>query len=366
MSRRTLAILVTVGGLAYASCAGGCLRKWRAKREAARLERIAQQEREALAEGESEAGVLPTVLDPTFAVLGEPGLEVAVWTCDDTWYAAARVLEPYADRPVPVSDAQREVWRRHGVRIVAVPASEIDLVAAQSRPLTPVQRQRFGQLTSWSAVVRGPGIPAGTRGPNGEIPAGKPRLIARAWLEPDLSGGELREVVRVEAGVQIETGAGNPWIGGGLGEGPGLRSIGDEGELIEGMLVSFQADGGDAIVLVGEDPGVDWSELPEPIIGGGEAGASSGVGPTGQETGEGQGGSVTGGTRPGGRALGPGTPRLWTVGERMLAAPGSPPRDGRPGTPARKVFVVLIPRVPERAGSPDGTDAGNLSNGAGR
>lgn len=346
MNRRGLVILVALSGLAYASASGGCLRKWRAKREAARLEQIAQQEAEAV-EGLGKAPLgqpLPTV---GLTVVGDPGLEVAVWTSDDTSFAAARVLEPYVDRPVPIPQAEVDAWRARGIRFVTVPAEDVNLIAASSRPLTPVQRQRFGQLTSWSAVVRGPRIPEGTSGPAGPISAGKPRLIARAWLEPDLTTGDLREIVRVEVGLQIEAiGPNARW----LGEEPGLRSIGSEGTIVDGLLVSFIAEGTDAIVLVGESPSVEWSELP-PLLIEPDPSSEDPVGPSGTETESTTTEPERSTTRPGMGSLGPRAAVLRTVGERMLSAPGVASANGRPGFPPRKVFVVLIPRVPTPAES---------------
>jgi len=342
--------VVAIVSLLYVSFSGGCLRKWMAKREAAReTARLAESEQ---TQADADAGSLgppaSTGVDgaredeatdgnapgsSSFAgvvglsEVGDPGLEVAVWTCDDTGFGAARVLAGYADRPVPISEAQRAAWQRRGLRFVAVPIGEIDTLARATRPMSPVQRQRFGQLTTWSAVVRGPRIPVGSTGPRGAIPSGKPRLIARAWIEPDLSSGEMRRVVRIEAGVQIEKSRSTEF----LRDSDELRSVSDDGVLIDGLLVSFVADGRNAIVLVGESPAIDWATLPGVLASSdsNDESAQPGANPT----------------RPGVGGMGPGEPAGRSLGERMLAAEAIPARNGRPGAPPRKVLVVLIPRV---------------------
>ena len=336
---------VVAWSLLYVSFSGGCLRKWRAKREAAR-EAARLSESAAATPGVGSDGFGPSEILPDsvrdieraapstdqapfrgvtgLTGVGDPGLEVAVWTCDDTAFAASRVLARYESRPVPISVGERAAWRQRGIRFVAVPVEEIDALARSTRPLSPVQRQRFGQLTSWAAVVRGPAIKAGAVGPGGAIPAGKPRLIARAWIEPDLSSGVMRRVVRIEAGVQIETGR-LPNL---LRDSETLGTVSDDGVLVEGLLASFAADGGDAIVLVGESPAINWASLP----GEAEDGSGTGLEPVSQ-------------TDPARAGMGPSEPMPRSVGEHMLAADAIPARGGRPGVPPRKVLVVLIPRV---------------------
>ncbi|MEM9372768.1 MAG: hypothetical protein AAGA55_03915 [Planctomycetota bacterium] len=246
----------------------------------------------------------------------DPGLEVAVWTGDDTGFAASRALAAYADRAVPIEPAVRARWRSRGLRFVSVPLGEVEQLVGATRAMSAVQRQRFGQLTLWTAVVRGPAIPAGSEGPGGEIPAGKPRLIARSWIEPDLSGGAMRRVVRIEVGIQIETGR-SPVL---LDDGAPLGSISGDADLIDGLVASFITDGRDAIVLAGVSPDLEWSAVPD----------AGGAVRAGQET-----------------EPGPRESVLRSLGERMLAAEGTAPRGGRPGVPPRKVLIVLIPSLGE-------------------
>lgn len=352
-------ICMVVAALMYMSLSSGCLRKWREKR----AQEAAEREAEAQASGSSVAGPAglgpqpqervggqdpdeaeradagPVVPEPFRGVVGlldggEPGLEVAVWTCDDSGAGASRVLAVHADRPVPIDSAVRARWQARGLRFVAVPMSEIDSLASSTRAISPVQRQRFGQLTAWSAVVRGPVIPSGSSGPIGPLPSGKPRLIARAWVEPDLSAGVLRRVVRIELGVQVEIGR----LASLLENADSLGTISDDGELLDGLLTSFVADGENAIVLLGESPLMDWGVLSD----------SSAL-------------VDEGATQAPSDPLGPSEPVRRSVGERMLTAEGSPPRNGRPGAPPRKVLIVLIPRLGMSGSGSPASDSGDAS-----
>lgn len=340
---RTSRSLCAVLALASAVAMPGCQR-WREARQA---------------RAEAERVELARTPDPITgqATAPDPGLEVVVWTAQDFGYAAARALLPYADRPVPMPEADLEAWRRAGLRVVAVPIDEIDAVLAQAPPIFPVQRERFGQLTRWAPVIRGPRAPATTLGPGDPLPAGRPRLIARAWVEPDLAAGVPRDVVRTELGVQVERDRRTP---GSLIEDPGLGTIADEGVVAATLLTGFTTDGRDAIVIVGESPAVDWSQLPEPTLATGPGTDAVGPAPSVPTDAPGIPPADPTEQQPpspgarGGPAVGPGAPTERTLGEWMLTAPGVPARDGRPASAPRRVFVVLIPRTPSPAAADGG------------
>lgn len=281
----------------------------------------------------------------------DPGLEVAVWTVDDPRFTAARLLAPYIHNAVPMPEQDRAAWRALGLRLIAVPTTQIDPLLLASRPITPVQRQRFGQLFSWTPIARGPAIPEGVPAPLGPLPAGRPRLIARSWIEPDLSSGRLVQTVRTELAIQIESD--RPAL-------PSLerfgepRSIADAGDILQTSITSLLADGSQAFVIVGEDPDIAFDRLPE-IAPRPQPVPAAPPGPSGSDA---QGQPTD--TAPAGNPpqqpaqtpatgapeipLGPVPPRVRTIGERMLSSPGVPPRRGRAGQPPRKVFLVLIPR----------------------
>lgn len=342
--------------IALAACllaAPGCQRfreRMKARQEAKELRRL------------EEAGIVSA---PPSAQ-GEPGLEIVVWTCDDTQFAVGRLLAPYLDRPVPMPEADRAAWRALGLRVVAVPVGELEALLAASRPITPVQRQRFGLLAWWTPVVRGPALPASVPGPDGRpmpTDGGRARLIARTWTEPDLSTGILRDVVRTDLAVQIESRS-RPLPD--ITRVEARPAITDAGVIVEPSLTSLTADGRMAIVIVAEDPGVDYAGLPEVVTRPDPLTAGS----NGPATGEGSVPVTESPSTPaafsdatGGGGLGPTPPRERTLGERMLSSPGVAPSGGRPAQGPRKVFVVLVPQTGNAAPQTVPTPASSTTAG---
>lgn len=325
--------------IALAACllaAPGCQRF----RDRIKARREARQEAKELRRLE-EAGI---VTAPPSAQ-GEPGLEIVVWTCDDTQFAVGRLLAPYLDQPVPMAEADRAAWRALGLRVVAVPVSQVDALIAASRPITPVQRQRFGLLAWWTPVVRGPALPGSVPGPDARLiktDGGRARLIARTWTEPDLSTGTLRDVVRADLAIQVESRS-RPLPD--ITQIESRPAITDAGLVIESSLTSFTADGRTAIVIVAEEPGVDYASLPEPVarpdpLAGATAGpgVADSAGPPAEAA-----PATPAAFTPSGTGIGPTPPRDRTLGEWMLSSPGVTPVAGRPGQGPRKVFVVLVP-----------------------
>ncbi len=259
----------------------------------------------------------------------EEGLEVIVWTADDTDHRAARALAPLVAAEPAVSGTLAEDWQRIGLRLVLVPADQLETLLTACPPVSPLQRQRFGQLPFWTPIVRGPQLPPGTPGPGGRtLEPGRPRLIARSWIEPDLSTGQRREIVRTEFTLQIEH-ARRPLL---MADPDTERSIADEGAVLGTLLATYAGTGTHALVLIAEDPEIDWAKLPQPASAA-EPSSEDGASPT------------PAAPTP------PVMPRQRALGEWMLSSPAIPARDGRPATPPRKVFVILLPRL--RADAPD-------------
>src|SRR5262249_9143985 len=68
------------------------------------------------------------------------------------------VLVPYLSRPVPVPEETRERWRASGMRLIAVPASDLERVLGASRQVGQVQRQWLGEATKWTDAALGPSL----------------------------------------------------------------------------------------------------------------------------------------------------------------------------------------------------------------
>lgn len=288
----------------------------------------------------------------------EVGLEVVVWTADDTYYRVGRALHALAVPEPSMPEPDRLAWERAGLRILAVPADRLDELLAKAPPLTSVQRQRFAQLPRWTPLVRGPALPPGVPSPDartnaGTIPPGHPRLIARSWIEPAITDDGPARRLRTELAIQMERARRQALLAD-----PADRTIADAGEIFESLLTAIHADGPTATVIVAEHPGTDWSELPEPPPPPAPADPAAGpqnqsgpagvipADPTPGDAGDpGADARSQPGTRPAPTPPGPVEPAVRTLGERMLAAPGVPAREGRPPVGPRKVILVLIPRL---------------------
>lgn len=262
----------------------------------------------------------------------EEGLEIIVWTTNDPDHRVGRALREYAESAPPVPPADAALWAGVGLRLISVPAADLEALLHACPPVSPLQRQRFGQVPIWTPLVRGPQVPDGLPGPEARpLPGGRPRLIARSWVEPRITDNQRHDVVRTELGVQIEharrqTLMADPTI---------ERSIADEGPILHALLTAHTVTGLEALVLVAEQPGADWSEIPEPAP------------PTPPPSDE----QAEDPESPPPSPIEAAPARQRTLGERMLSSPPIPPQGERPAIPARKVIVVFLPRLRSAPGA---------------
>ncbi|MBL4591586.1 MAG: hypothetical protein JKY96_06455, partial [Phycisphaerales bacterium] len=216
----------------------------------------------------------------------------------------------------------------------------------------------------WRPIVRGGMIDARRlRVGDGDlrVAKGKPRMIARAWIQPMMSEEGISPGVRIELALQLEL-ARRQRIEM-LGD-EGLAMIDDLGPVLDGLLAGIHADGRYALLLVGESPDADWSGViasSDPVL---EPRTTSGeIGPnkaqraadadretaiiSGDADQPGASSPLSGGgSRSGGPRVGPKEEKRRTLGEIMFTAPGSGPlRASMVYDPPRSVVVVLIPRV---------------------
>jgi hypothetical protein len=213
------------------------------------------------------------------------------------------------------------------------------------------------------------------------LATGRPRLIARAWSEPDLSSGTLGAVIRTELTIQIETGRKdfgrienggiengrieNSGVGGFSPDPSGRRTIGWDGPIVEMLLTALVGDGSTAFVIVAESPSIDWNDLPALAAVPGPDDRTNPAAPPGPNPMDGTAsptppGTIgTAGAPAVGSGPGDGSDRLGpvvtgerTLGERMLASPGIRSVGGRPAIGPRKVLMVLMPRPSEGIAAP--------------
>lgn len=272
----------------------------------------------------------------------------------------AAVLAPFESAASPISAATRELWRRNGLRIVAVPRDEIEGIRSRLLFAGPSQEQTHGQLFSWSPLAVGASWQGEARllldnGPL-ELPAGRLRLIARCWVVP---GKPAPGVAGVPARLNLElvpqheelrrnrdlfeaAARARDTVGGEVVSGetvpdlatgelrwrePGAaKDLREDGLVFSRLALSAELDGSACLIIVAELPNSDWSSLRTPA----EPDA----------------------TRPGGAAEGESdaeddagqttmAPALSTIGEAMLT-------DRFSATGGRRLVVVLEPGVPDR------------------
>tara|TARA_R110002072_G_scaffold42064_9_gene117838 strand:+ start:133340 stop:134449 length:1110 start_codon:yes stop_codon:yes gene_type:complete len=201
------------------------------------------------------------------------GLEIRMWVVDDTNWDGPRALMPFVQMPgadlqieSPLDAQTVERWQGWGFRLVLVPTDEIDTVLNALRPVQPISNQWLGEFGQWRAIVRA-GELRTDRVRVGEgsqqIVRGRPALVARSWIEPVLTDGGVDAGVRLDLGLQIVQ--------------PDKRSsrelfaverermIEDDGPVVDELILSAVFEGDYALVIVGDAPETQWSDLPEPI-----------------------------------------------------------------------------------------------------
>lgn len=219
------------------------------------------------------------------------------------------LLAPYLGNPVPMPDEARSRWRAAGLRIVAVPRSDLDRLLSASRLTGQAQRQWLGQVAEWDDAVR----PVPITGPKAVALAdgvmmlepGRLRLPLRAWLVPDASSPSAA-ALHVELSPRLE-----PHIG----ERERLAAAAQGRHsappmILQSLVTSIAASGDDAYVIVSDAPGADWARPAPP------AEAES--------------------------IYGPPTPVPASFGELLLSIPASE------SSPRLRVVIALVARVPDR------------------
>ncbi|MBL4699184.1 MAG: hypothetical protein JKX70_10160, partial [Phycisphaerales bacterium] len=212
------------------------------------------------------------------------GLEVRLWVVDDTHWAAPRkllgYLHPQGDDEFnnessvsslganTLTQAINPQWAQWGFRFVAVPIGEVDEFLGALRPVQPINVQWLGEFGQWRALVRAGALKnnrvrVGER--TVEIAPGRPRLIARSWIEPMLTNDNVIPAVRLDLGMQIESEKNTRTqdLFGVYNE----RMIEDYGPVIDELLFSALLDGSHALVIVGDAPESRWEMLTDPSQG---------------------------------------------------------------------------------------------------
>lgn len=306
-----------------------------------------------------ELGTPDAVSTVNEAALSDPqtrrGLEVRMLVVDDTNYDAPRMLRGFETGSAGTIDEQtRARWASWGFRIVEVPIDQLDAALATLTPVRPVSVQWLGEFGAWRPLIRA-GFSEQTRVRVGEssrtIEPGRPRLIARSWIEPMLTDAASMSVLRLDMGMQIENSTQNTFA---LLPDQRARTLDDDGQVIDPLLSTLMLRGDRAIVIIGEAPATNWDTLPEPApVEYVAASNDETLGPDASEPEAGE-ADLSEQLKPAprpfasgtGQVLGPQTPTLRSLGELMLVAQGSRlTRANETRDIPRRVLVVLVPSV---------------------
>lgn len=251
------------------------------------------------------------------------GLELRVLRVDDSQNRVANALARFAQDAGPFEAEDHERWRRWGLRWIAVPMDRLESVLADQDLTQALQIRQMGEFPQWRAMIRTGKIRnntvrvdnADSGSPTYRSLAGRPRLLARAWTAPVVTDTGVEPKLRVDLGIQIS----NPpkdtqW------QTPALRTVLDEGPLLDELLSSVALDASHALILIGLDPAVEWN--------------------LDQDSDE---VSIQRSTND---PLGPNPPRAKTLGEQMFTTYGTGSvAVGMRYVPPKKVLIVLIPKV---------------------
>ncbi len=284
----------------------------------------------------SAAAPGPDLTTPLFAGAGD-GVEVQWWIVRDEGFSPARLLAPRAGSASPLPPALVGPWRANGLRLFATHIADLPAIQAGAPAAGRVNRSWLGQTPRWTIAVQGDEWAAPRSllidGELVRLPAGRLRLLTRAWVAPTERGPRLR----VDLAVQFAQAGGTARedvFGAAV-----LRLVEDEGLVFETLTASLEREDGEACVIVAESPGADWSSSSA------ESGAEPDSGPDAPPSAPGIGASPD-------APVGPEAPATPTIGEAMLSmTPHAPAPTG--ADPRRsRALVVIAARVSDRFALP--------------
>ncbi|MFG0293863.1 MAG: hypothetical protein ACF8MJ_12030 [Phycisphaerales bacterium JB050] len=206
-------------------------------------------------------------------IRGNPvGVELHWWLTQDSDGVVARALAPYDQDLEFLPEELRERLRLSGVRIVAVPLSEIVVVHQVAAPASAWSRRWLGQSADWLQIMRSRRVAEGTRGvvygSEQRLPEGVLRLLGRAWIVPERVEGEegtsIGALMRLELVAQVQQR--DPRVDHeNHFEIPNLNlvtpALEGQGPLLEELMVGLTVPPGYAIVMTTASPEADWSSV---------------------------------------------------------------------------------------------------------
>ncbi len=312
-------------------------------------------------------------------IVGSPiGLEVVALVVQQPSDVFQAVLNAYRDEGNALGDDAEAVWTAHALQAVRVPMENLSPLLDGFESGSRIAggggggaagvggaRQWVGQTPDWQEVARGVRFPRGVTlamdRERVELPPGRLRLLARAWVIPlpagEDQGGGAGAGLRVELCVQHELAESARGTGGSLGlDGlapPPAPTAMNEGILLPTLSASLTLREGEAVVIVPRETTQTPPGSPDARDADGETALRATAGPIGvgqvsRDDGRGAAEAASPlayGPQPqedaGPGRAGPPAPRLPTVGAALLG-------ESRVGgvRADRRQVIVLIPRLP--------------------
>lgn len=250
------------------------------------------------------------------------------------------VLAKYQSNDTGLSDEQLIAWRDNGLRVLAVPTSEIESIRKALNASGPIEHQVLAQSGTWKAAYKGPSWtgPATLQLDNGplELPAGALRAMVRSWLVPMQASASAPDSLSPRlssassAAMQIELALQHLESRKRVSEFQAAlaidvpKTLNDEGLVFWRLALSGTLRAGQSYLIVPVEPGAEWkagildrlAEQGAAKVADGAPGAPTGI-------------------------AGPALPAPPSLGEALLS-------DAVRGRSDRRFILVLTPNVPER------------------
>lgn len=257
----------------------------------------------------------------------QSGLELTWWLVEELPQSDAaglapsltQVLAEYEKHASPIPWRTLETWRACGMRVLSVPATELDALRSRLHITAPLQQQWLGEVPRWTqaaqAAVAGGSTVRLDNGPL-TLEPGTLRLLVRAWTAParlvgPQAAGEPA-VLQLEMVPQFVPRPDESFAAQ-LHRAEEVRPTREqEGVAFTRLSLQATLTGDDALIIVPEAPEIAWT-APEPKEDAAEAPPS---------------------------LLGPPVPATPTLGEVLLSGRDSPEQR------RTRMILVLTPAVP--------------------
>lgn len=215
----------------------------------------------------------PAPTNPIEAVTRGPALDVRLFIVPDVPPRIARALAPYDDPRNTMLAERAELWRRNGLRVLAVPETELDPLIAAMSPRAASESRQLRPAAVWTPAAEGPTLPttlfqldAGTL----RLPRGSLRLLARPWLEPVLTQtpdppaqppAQPAPDLRLRVDLLLQHVPDDPLEDRRRLLQPGPIGPLDDGQLFDRLAAELAIPRGTAILLIAEPVETDWPAL---------------------------------------------------------------------------------------------------------